>query len=126
MLGNEPRYQDSVGRNADVDPRSAGFSTTCDFVAGVGLSGRAWVLDEPARLQPRVAKIATVTMSVRERVAMLILFTPSPETESPETSPCLVREPSAEAEAASPGEWSSSEWCAGARGIALHDSPTYV
>ena len=44
--------------------------------------------------------MATSAMSVHERVAMLNLFTSSPETESPETSPCGVREPSVGAEAA--------------------------
>jgi hypothetical protein len=89
-----PPYQDSTGRNAGAGgPESAGFPPTYDFVDGAGLSGRAWVLDEPARLQPSVARAVTNRMSVHERMAMLNLFTSSPEAESPETLPLRRQRP---------------------------------
>lgn len=89
-----PPYQDSTGRNAGAaSPASPGFRSTYDFVDGAGLSGRAWVLDEPARLQPRVVRVATNRMSVHERMAMLNLFTSSPEAELPETLPLRRQRP---------------------------------
>ncbi len=65
-------------------------------VAGAGLSDRARVLDELARVQPRGARIATSRRRMRERLPMLDLFTSSPGNESPETSLEGVREPSGE------------------------------
>jgi len=89
-----PPYQDSTGRNAGAGgPALAGFPPTYDFAEGAGLSGRAWVLDEPARLQPSVAMVATSRMSVPERIAMLNLFTSSPEAESPGTLPLDCQRP---------------------------------
>ncbi len=89
-----PPYQDSTGRNAgDGGPDSAGFPPTYDFVDGAGLSGRACVLDEPARLQPSVARVTTNRMSVHQRMGMLNLFTFSPEAESLETLPLRRQRP---------------------------------
>jgi hypothetical protein len=122
-----PPYQDSTGRNADAGGLGlSGFPPTYDFVDGAGLSGRAWVLDEPARLQPTVVSVATSRMSVHERTSMLNLFTSSPEAESPEILPCNRQRPVSHAAIVPPQKSISVRIVQRARGIALHEGATYV
>ena len=104
-------YQDSIGRNAEVgDSLSAGLLLTEGCADSVGLSDRARVVGELARVQPRVARIAANKRTVDEHVAMLSILTPSPELESRETSSGGVREPSGHPRPYGPGALSSSEW----------------
>ena len=98
------RYQDSIGRNAEVgDLPSAGLLLTEGCADRVGLSDRVRVVGELARVQPRVARIAANKRTVDERVAMLSILTPSPELESRETSSGGVREPSGHPRPYGPG-----------------------
>ncbi len=123
-----PPYQDSTGRNDDAGgPASPGFRSTYDFVDGAGLSGRACVLDEPARLQPRVVRVATNRMSVHQRMGMLNLFTSSPEAEfTGNTTPAPSETRQLEWRPHHPKRVSTSESYIRARGIALHEGATYV
>lgn len=84
-----------MGRNVDIgNSASTGLSRAYGCVDNVGLSARVRVGDELARVQPSVATIATNMRTIDERMAMLSFLTSSPESESPETSPRTVREPS--------------------------------
>ena len=104
------RYQDSIGRNADVgDSPYAGVLLTEGCAERVGLSDRVRVVGELARVQPRVARIAANKRTMDERMAMLSNLTPSPELESRETSSGGVREPSGHPRPFGPGAPSSSE-----------------
>ena len=91
-------YQDSIGRNTDVGGSpSAGLLLTDGCADRVGLSVRVRVVGELARVQPGVARIAANKRTMDERVAMVSILTSSPESESRETSPRGVREPSGHA-----------------------------
>jgi hypothetical protein len=107
---NQSLYQDSIGRNADVGDSLSGSLLLTEACADkVGLSDRVRVVGELALVQPSVARIAAQRRTMDERMAMLNIFTASPESESRETSPGGVREPSVQLRPHCSVEPSSSE-----------------
>ena len=92
----------------------------------VGLSDRARVVGELARVQPIVATIAANTRMTYERLAMLSILTSSPESESQETSLEDVREPSGQVTGEEARGLSTSDRGQDFAGIASPQAPTYV